>query len=38
MYVLQTHGMVAPSHYPLATPLDAVWTRKLSQDEKLCFT
>lgn len=25
-YVLQTHGMVAPSTHPLAKPLDALWT------------
>ena len=33
-YVLQTHGMVVPSHHPLAGPLDAVWTRKLLRDAK----
>jgi glycosyltransferase involved in cell wall biosynthesis len=33
-YVLQTHGMVVPSHHPLAGPLDAVWTRKVLQDAK----
>jgi glycosyltransferase involved in cell wall biosynthesis len=31
-YVLQTHGMVVPSHHPLAGPLDTVWTRKLLRD------
>ncbi len=31
-YVLQTHGMVIPSHHPLAGPLDAAWTRKLLRD------
>ncbi len=31
-YVLQTHGMVAPSRHPLVGPLDAVWTRKLLRD------
>ena len=33
-YVLQTHGMVVPSHHPLAGPLDAIWTRKLLRDAK----
>jgi glycosyltransferase involved in cell wall biosynthesis len=33
-YVLQTHGMVVPSHHPLAGPLDRVWTRKLLRDAK----
>jgi glycosyltransferase involved in cell wall biosynthesis len=33
-YVLQTHGMVVPSHHPLAGPLDTVWTRKLLRDAK----
>jgi glycosyltransferase involved in cell wall biosynthesis len=33
-YVLQTHGMVVPSHHPLAGPLDAVWTRKLLRDAR----
>jgi glycosyltransferase involved in cell wall biosynthesis len=33
-YVLQTHGMVVPSHHPLAGPLDRFWTRKLLRDAK----
>lgn len=33
-YVLQTHGMVVPSHHPLAGPLDRAWTRKVLQDAK----
>jgi glycosyltransferase involved in cell wall biosynthesis len=33
-YVLQTHGMVVPSHHPLAGPLDMVWTRKVLGDAK----
>jgi glycosyltransferase involved in cell wall biosynthesis len=33
-YVLQTHGMVVPSHNPLAGPLDAVWTRKVLRHAK----
>jgi glycosyltransferase involved in cell wall biosynthesis len=33
-YVLQTHGMVVPSHHPLAGPLDTVWTRKVLRDAK----
>lgn len=39
-YVLQTHGMVAPSRHPLAGPLDAVWTRRLLKDAAtvLCLT
>jgi glycosyltransferase involved in cell wall biosynthesis len=28
-YVLQTHGMVVPSNHPLASPFDALWTRKV---------
>ncbi|MGW5301127.1 glycosyltransferase [Rhodococcus aetherivorans] len=28
-YAVQTHGMVVPSRHPLATPLDAIWTRKV---------
>ena len=27
-YVLQTHGMVAPSSHPLAGTVDAVWTKR----------
>lgn len=36
-YVLQTHGMVVPSSHPLATPLDAMWTRKLLRDAGAIF-
>lgn len=31
-YVLQTHGMVDPSHHPLARPLDALATRGVLRD------
>lgn len=36
-YVLQTHGMVAPSRHPLARPLDAVWTRRVLHDAGTVF-
>jgi glycosyltransferase involved in cell wall biosynthesis len=36
-YVLQTHGMVTPSHHPLAAPLDAMWTRKVLHDAGTVF-
>ena len=36
-YVLQTHGMVVPSRHPLATPLDAVCTRRLLRDAGAVF-
>jgi glycosyltransferase involved in cell wall biosynthesis len=36
-YVLQTHGMVVPSHHPLAGPLDAGWTRKVLRSAGAVF-
>jgi glycosyltransferase involved in cell wall biosynthesis len=36
-YVLQTHGMVVPSDHPLATPFDALWTRKVLRDARVVF-
>jgi glycosyltransferase involved in cell wall biosynthesis len=36
-YVLQTHGMVVPSRHPLATPVDALWTRRLLRDAGAVF-
>ncbi|MEV6768613.1 glycosyltransferase [Nocardia sp. NPDC051030] len=37
-YVVQPHGMITPSSHPLATPLDAAWTRKVLRDaHAVCF-
>jgi glycosyltransferase involved in cell wall biosynthesis len=36
-YLLQTHGMVVPSHHPLAAPLDKVWTRKVLREAQAVF-
>ncbi|MDH6196213.1 glycosyltransferase involved in cell wall biosynthesis [Mycobacterium frederiksbergense] len=36
-YLLQTHGMVAPTNHPLAAPLDRVWTRKILCDARAVF-
>lgn len=36
-YVVQTHGMVAPSNHPLARPLDRTCTRKVLRDAGAVF-
>jgi glycosyltransferase involved in cell wall biosynthesis len=36
-YVLQTHGMVAPTDHPLAAPLDWAWTRRILRDANAVF-
>ncbi|GAB2567742.1 glycosyltransferase [Nocardia heshunensis] len=37
-YIVQPHGMIAPSSHPLAVPLDAGWTRKVLRDARaVCF-
>ncbi|MGW4241285.1 glycosyltransferase [Nocardia sp. NPDC004722] len=37
-YVVQPHGMIAPTSHPLAAPLDAAWTRKVLRDARaVCF-
>ncbi|MCX5041694.1 glycosyltransferase [Aldersonia sp. NBC_00410] len=36
-YVVQTHGMVIPSHHPLAAPLDMFGTRPVLRDARAVF-
>lgn len=36
-YVLQTHGMIAPSSHPLRGPIDALWTKRALLEAKKVF-